>query len=89
MKFANSFLRDTVNGDGDAKVVQDTITGHSRWTVEHTCIFEWEGKLYMVHYDRGATEYQDYRPFENDGPEIDCTEVEAYEATITAYRIKV
>jgi hypothetical protein len=39
------------------------------------------GKHYMSWYHQGATKQQDERPYEHDGPMIDCIEVELKEVT--------
>ena len=54
--------------------VQDTITGHSRWSVHHQLIFEYQGKFLMAHYSVGATEQQEELPWEYKD-EVECVEV--------------
>lgn len=83
MKFKKDFLQDQV---GDRKsTVDDTITGHFRWTVDHRRIFRHEGRLYETFYSVGATEQQDETPYQNDSLEIECDEVFAVEKTVTVY----
>lgn len=69
-----------------ASRVRDEIVDTSRWSIRHELIFRREGKLYSVWYQVGATEQQDESPFDNEGDEIECTEMEAYERTIIDYR---
>lgn len=89
MKFEKTALQDIVAGDGDAKIIEEKITDVTRWSILYTTIFKWKDKYYLTHYSVGATEYQPELPYEDEGPEIECAEVEPYEATITAYRLKV
>lgn len=65
--------------------VRDEITDTTRWSTHHELIFKHDGKLYSATYSRGATEQQDERPWDGED-EIECTEVEAYEKTVTDYR---
>ena len=70
--------------DGD-DVVEDMISGKSRWAIVHRLIFKFEGKLYETSYQLGATEQQDEGPWEYE-KNVKCTEVEAYQRTVTDYR---
>lgn len=56
-------------------IISDRITDTSRWSIHHELIFKLEDATYRVHYSEGATESQDERPFEYDGPEIEVVEV--------------
>lgn len=68
-------------------VVEDEITGKSRWSIEHTMVFRApDGRLYQVGYRVGATESQEEGPFEHAGESVACVEVEAYEVAVTRYR---
>lgn len=80
------FKRDDLLNNDWYDVVEDTIIDHTRWSVIHRCIFRYEGKLYKTTYSYGATEYQDETPYEYDGEDIECPEVEAVEVTTTVYR---
>jgi hypothetical protein len=78
--------RDILDGDlNGAKVISNTLTDHSRWSLSYRLIFEMGGKLYETSYSRGATENQEERPFEYD-KEVKCAEVEAYDKTVTDWR---
>ncbi len=66
------------------KLITDTIIGHSRWSVEHELIFQYNNKFYKTHYQRGATEMQDERPWEYQD-DIECQEVKPMEKTIVIY----
>lgn len=66
--------------------VRDLILDTSRWSVYHELIFRHENKLYVTTYSCGATELQDESPWEYDGDEIECAEVEEYERTVIDYR---
>ncbi len=72
----------------DFEVLQDEITDNSRWSIHHYMVFKElsSGKCYGVNYSRGATEYQDESPFEHDGPDIECQEVEPVEVTTIQFK---
>lgn len=89
MKFKKEDLIGLAYGSHDAdvyKVIQKEIEETSRWSVHYSMVFEFEGKLYLTNYSIGATEMQDEDPYEYDDDEIECCEVEAYEATIIKFR---
>jgi hypothetical protein len=96
MKFNKDWLRDLVYEDtlDSAKVVEDTITGKGRWSIEHRAVFqltdssEPDGEFYVVNYRTGATEYQDERAFEYDPYEIECQRVYPTEVIHIEYRPK-
>jgi len=71
----------------EGRIVEDTVESHSRWSVGHKLIFEYDGRLFLTGYSVGATEQQYESPWE-DMDEVECTEVEAYQRTITDYRDK-
>lgn len=71
--------------DDDEQIVRDTQVGTSRWSIIHELIFKHDGMLYRAKYRVGATEQQDETPWEHED-EVTCTEVEAYEKTVTDYR---
>ena len=48
-------------------------------------VFSYDGKYFMTKYSRGATESQYEEPFEYDGDEIDCIEVEPRELLVIKY----
>lgn len=83
MKFTKRFLQDAMYDD-EAKV-EDRITGHRRWSVEHTRVFRHDGKFYRTSYSVGATENQDEGPYDYDPDEIECEEVFPREKTVTVY----
>lgn len=89
-KFAKEFLQEDVlwEDNEDVEIVKNEICGTSRWTVDYELIFKFEGSLYRTWYSRGATEQQEERPFEHDGDEIECTEVEPFETIVIDYRAK-
>ena len=58
--------REMVFGDSEeGKLVEQRITGTSRWSVNHEAIILYQGKYYRVRYSTGATEQQEERPFED------------------------
>jgi hypothetical protein len=63
------------DGYDGVEVIEDTITGVSRWSVQHRLIFKWiDGKYYKAHYSVGATEMQDEGPWDY-VDKVRCTEV--------------
>jgi hypothetical protein len=65
----------------------DEILSTSRWSINHRCIFEDNGKFYQAYYSEGATEMQDERPWEYDDT-VECQEVELKEVVVTKWVIK-
>lgn len=72
----------------DYEVLEDEITDTSRWSVHHYMVFKElsSGKCYGVGYSRGATECQDEQPFEYEGDEITCEEVEPVEVKVIHFK---
>lgn len=83
MKFTREFLFEQVLDNENNIQVQNEIVDTWRWGSVHECIFKHEDKLFSWSYrtqpEEGIQEW---------GDEFECPEVEAYEKTITAYRIK-
>lgn len=69
------------------EVVKSTLIDSGRWSLVYERIYKDldTGKLYSTTYSAGATECQDERPYENDGPEVEFTEVVAREKIIIEY----
>ena len=64
-----------------ARVIENKITSHGRWSVGHTVVFKYGDELYRARYSVGATEYQDsYEP-----THYECTRVVPVEKTVTVY----
>ena len=80
-KLMTSILYDEVDG---VEVIRDEIVDHSRWSVVHKLIFEYEDKIWSTHYSVGATEMQEEYPWEYED-KVECIEVEPVEKTITDY----
>lgn len=78
-EFDKSFLQETIFGNTDAEIVEDEIIDHSRWSVHHYLVFQFEGKHYGLPYSRGATEMQDESPLEYEPDRIAVVEVEPVE----------
>lgn len=78
MEFMRDVMQSIANEDTDEFIkVEDEIIDHTRWSVVHEMIFQQisTGKFYRSHYNRGATEMQDERPYEYDGDIIACEQV--------------
>lgn len=89
MKFAKDALRDLLCFESDElEKVSTTFIGKRRWVDDYELVFRHiaSGKLYSTLYSLGATESQDYRPFEDDPDEIECAEVEPFEKVVIEYR---
>ena len=84
-KFPKQFMLDMLwDESDDAEVIEDKITDNGRWSIHHKLIFKHKDKFYSTGYSVGATEMQDEGPWE-DEDEVECTEVEPKEKTITVY----
>lgn len=81
--FSAQFLREEILED-DTKIIEDTVVGNSRWSIQHELIFEHEGQTYRTYYQVGATEYQDEGPWEFT-PEVQCEEVKRVPKTVMVY----
>jgi len=76
MKFKKEFMQERVLCGGDGvEIIYDEIVDTSRWTITYELVFKFEDCYYRTFYDRGATEYQDEGPYENEGDEINVQEV--------------
>lgn len=88
MKFKRETLQALLWGeDVGLTVISNDLTDTSRWSLHYDLVFKEEdtGKFYSVSYSRGATESQDEQPFEYDGDEIGCVEVQPVEKVVTVY----
>lgn len=67
-------------------VEADEQTGTTRWGIIHQLVVrDRDGRLWMTTYETGATEMQDYGPFE-DVSEVTFDEVEKIPVTTYEYR---
>ena len=58
--------REMIWGDSEeGELIEERITGTSRWSVHHEAIIKLNDKYYKVIYSTAATEQQDERPFED------------------------
>ena len=90
MKFKRKTLQELVYDEAeDCEVIHKRFSHKSRWSIHYTMVFKFEDKLYQTSYKVGATEQQDEEPYEYEPDEIECPEVEPFEATITLYRVKL
>ncbi len=84
MKFKAEDLREMVCGaDVPLTLIEDKITGTSRWNTEHEVVFEFEDRFYATGY-RGAVGDGESDMWEY-GDEVECPEVFKVEKTITVY----
>jgi hypothetical protein len=87
-KFKKEALLEMLDGEKETLLkVSDTITGKSRWSLNHELLFQETstGRFFIVCYSEGATEQQDESPFEYDGEDIEVTEVRPVEKMVTVY----
>lgn len=54
------------NADEGVELIGDEITGTSRWSVFHTLTVRIKGTVYQTSYSKGATEYQDEQPWQDE-----------------------
>jgi hypothetical protein len=87
-EFDKGMLTELADGHGSdgAVTVSDRHSHSGRWTEQRELVFEFDGRLYMVLYERGLTEMQYQEPFEYEPDMIKAYEVEPYEETVTKYR---
>ena len=82
-------MQEVVYGDAEGvEIIEDTILENSRWSILHMVIFKFENKFYSSTYSVGATEQQDWSPYEYDGDgngEILCTEVQQVERMVKVW----
>jgi len=61
---------------------EPTIYTKSRWSVHYKCVLKSpDGRYYRLCWSRGATEYQDEQPFDDEPPEFYPVKPEEYTAT--------
>lgn len=76
MKFLKEFLQELAWDEADGvDVVYRKITGTTRWSLCHECVFRHDGRFYKTTYRTALTEMQDEQPYEYDPDEIECPEV--------------
>lgn len=83
-----SYCTDPNDGFNDFKVVSNEMVGRSRWLINYELIFRHNEGFYRTRYSLGATESQDYSPYEYEPDEIECEEVFPVEKTITVFKSK-
>jgi len=91
-EFSNRVMSALADDEHDESIyerIHDKMCSTSRWSSFHYMVFKEisTGTLYEGHYSRGLTEQQDESPYEDEGEMIKCREVEAYEKTVTNYRL--
>jgi len=80
--------REMVWGDSEeGELIEERITGTSRWSVNKSAIILYQDKYWKVQYSIGATEQQDERPFE-DVQYAKFVEVERVPVTTYAWKVK-
>lgn len=68
----------------EVEVLDDQITGNSRWSVWHLLTVRIKDKFYQTKYCVGATEYQDERPWQDDAV-VNFTEVVKRQITVDVW----
>jgi hypothetical protein len=88
MLFAKDFLVSAVNDyNPDTEVVEERLTGTSRWSIHYSVVFKFMDKFYLANFRRGATEQQDEQPYEYDKAEIEVPEVRQVEVLVKKYEV--
>lgn len=88
MIFDKKELQMIVDDDSfDYEIVTTDIIGSGRWDIQYRTIFKntETGQMYVTYYNRGATEYQEEKPFEYDGDTIGVSEVNIEPISASAY----
>lgn len=94
MKFKTEVLRELISEEElpelGMKIVRTRTIGHRRWSVDYYLTFSVMDSLlnvsyYGVRYSNAATEQQDERPFQYDGDEVECVELEPVEKVVIDY----
>lgn len=87
MNISADLLRDAIwddLADSPIELLDDQITGKSRWSDIHTMTFKFEGKYYQTEYRTGSNESSEERPFDYVN-EVECEEVKPVEKTTIVY----
>lgn len=71
--------------DKPLDIISDKVYDNSRWSVHSRLVFSHGDRCYQVDYSRGATEYQDERPFEYASENVICIEVKKTPVTVMKY----
>jgi len=86
LTFSSETAREIIfDDDEDFRLVETEQLTNSRWSLHYRTVVKRtaDGKFFATVYSKGATEYQEERPFDNDPPVF--TEVFPVEKTITVY----
>lgn len=78
-------LERVVWDDADGyEMVKDIICAEHRWASGRDCVFKRlsDGKLFITHWRKGATEYQEHEYGD------EAVEAESFTETVTHYRVK-
>lgn len=67
--------------------VEEAVVDTSRWSIHYEAIHkrESDGKHFLFHFSRGATEQQYESPYEYDGAEIEVSEVRPVKRIVRAW----
>ncbi len=86
IKIPKQEMLDILNDEEDSngRIIEDRVSGKSRWSIEHDIIFDYEGKYYKAGYRIGATESQDEMPWDYE-EFVEATEVHQVEKTIKVW----
>jgi hypothetical protein len=71
------------NPDEDVEVIENNITGNTRWDIQMELIVRIKDKFYTTGWSKGATESQWHEPWEDD--EVEFTEVRKVEKMVTVW----
>lgn len=65
------------------ELISEEINDTSRWSIHITVVFKYNNRFWRTFYSKGATEYQDESPYENDDKV--AYEVFPVEKVVTCY----
>lgn len=87
MKFKKEFLQDLAWDESidDVDIIETKLVDTSRWSNIYEQIFKFGGNFYRTSYSLAATESQDESPYQYEGEEIECEQVEPTIVEVTKW----
>jgi len=87
IELCNVFEGDIIHEMHVQKITSDKYLSESRWHMRYEFVFKdlMNDKLYKTYFSKGKTEYQDYSPYDDEGPIVICEEVIPRQIVETIY----
>ncbi|MCK9598431.1 MAG: hypothetical protein M0R06_05280 [Sphaerochaeta sp.] len=82
IKLPRSIMREVLYSNH--LVISKTIVDQGRWCTLVELLFRHDGKVYRAYYERGSTECQECKPWENEDP-VECVEMREVEKTVKVW----